>query len=91
MRFSAFDQRTTPEVFGTVTKVSPDVFQDEATGISYYSAEIIPHEEELPKLEDLVLLPGMPVEAFIKTGERTPFAYLVKPLSDYFNKAFRES
>jgi len=91
LRFPAFDQRTTPEVFGSVTKVSPDVFKDEATGISYYSAEIIPYDEELPKIENLLLLPGMPVEAFIKTGDRTPLAYLIKPLSDYFNKAFRET
>ena len=91
LRFPAFDQRTTPEIFGAVTKVSPDVFKDEQTGISYYIAEIIPHDEELDKISELVLLPGMPVEAFIKTGDRTPLAYLVKPLADYFNKAFRET
>ena len=91
LRFAAFDQRTTPEIFGAVTKVSPDVFQDEQTGVSYYSAEIIPFDEELTKIEGLVLLPGMPVEAFIKTGDRTPLAYLIKPLSDYFSKAFRET
>ncbi|MEM9793362.1 MAG: HlyD family type I secretion periplasmic adaptor subunit, partial [Pseudomonadota bacterium] len=46
---------------------------------------------EIEKLGDLVLLPGMPVEAFIRTGDRTPLNYLVKPLSDYFTKAFRET
>ena len=91
LRFSTFDQRTTPELDGTVTKVSADVFTDEVTGQVYYSAEILPNEGELVKLDGLELVPGMPVESFIKTTDRTPLAYLVKPLMDYFNKAFRES
>lgn len=90
LRFSTFDARTTPEIDGVVTKVSADVFTDEATGATYYSAEILPKEGELAKLEDRELLPGMPVESFIKTNDRTPLAYLTKPLMDYFNRAFRE-
>ena len=90
LRFSTFEQRSTPEVLGHVTKVSADVFTDEVTGLNYYSADIIPLPEELEKLGDVELLPGMPVEAFIKTGERTPLSYLAKPLTDYFNRAFRE-
>ena len=90
LRFSTFEQRSTPEVLGHVTKVSADVFTDEVTGLNYYSADIIPVPEELEKLGDVALLPGMPVEAFIKTGERTPLSYLAKPLTDYFNRAFRE-
>ncbi|MHA1128788.1 MAG: HlyD family type I secretion periplasmic adaptor subunit [Alphaproteobacteria bacterium] len=91
LRFSAFDMRTTPEIKGTVTKISPDVFVDEATGATFYTAEILPYPEELAKLDGLEVLPGMPVEAFLKTDERTPWQYLIKPLADYFNKAFRES
>jgi HlyD family secretion protein len=91
LRFSALPQRTTPEILGVVTKVSADVFTDEQTGLSYYTAEILPKEEEMDKLKDLELLPGMPVDTFIKTGDRTPLNYLVKPLADYFAKAFRES
>ncbi len=91
LRLPAFDQRTTPELQGIVTKVSADAFTDEQTGMSYYSAELLPLEGEVEKLGDLVLLPGMPVEAYIQTGERTPLNYLVKPLADYFNKAFRET
>lgn len=91
LRFSTFDQRSTPEVTGHVTKVSADVFTDDVTGLTYYSADIIPVAEDLEKLGDVELLPGMPVEAFIKTGERTPLSYLAKPLTDYFNRAFRES
>ncbi|MEM9231585.1 MAG: HlyD family type I secretion periplasmic adaptor subunit [Pseudomonadota bacterium] len=91
LRLPAFDQRTTPELEGIVTKISPDAFTDETTGMSYYTAELLPLEGEIEKLGDLVLLPGMPVEAFIRTGDRTPLNYLVKPLSDYFTKAFRET
>ncbi len=91
LRFSAFDQRTTPEVIGHVTKVSPDVFQDENTGVGYYQVELLPDDGEIAKLGDIRLLPGMPVEAYIRTEARTPLQYLVKPLTDYFNKAFRES
>lgn len=90
LHFSAFDTRTTPVIEGRVTKLSPDVFIDEMTGEVYYAAEIIPNTEELAKLKGLEVLPGMPVEAFLKTADRTPLEYLVKPLTDYFNKAFRE-
>ncbi len=90
LRFSTFDQRTTPEVFATVANVSPDVFVDDRTGASYYTAELRPNAGELEKLGDLEILPGMPVEAFIKTEDRTPLSYLIKPLANYFNRAFRE-
>ncbi|MFD1509207.1 HlyD family type I secretion periplasmic adaptor subunit [Lacimonas salitolerans] len=91
LRFSALDQRTTPELFGTVNLISADAFTDENQGISYYRAEIILSEGEQAKLpEGVTLIPGMPVEAFIRTADRTPIAYLVKPFTDYFAKAFRE-
>ncbi len=92
LRLSALDQRSTPELSGKVQQISADAFEDEATGQSYYRAEITLNPGEMSKLpEGTVLIPGMPVEAFIKTGDRTPIAYLVKPLSDYFSRAFRES
>lgn len=91
LRFSTFDQRTTPEIFGRVTKVSADVFTDDTTGISYYTAEIEPNAGEIERLGDVEVLPGMPVDAFIRTTDRTPLNYLTKPLTDYFNRAFRES
>lgn len=91
LRFSALDQRMTPEVFGLVTNVSADVFSDEVTGMSYYEVELVPSEGELLKLDGQALLPGMPVEAFIMTAERSPLNYLAKPLTDYFVRAFRES
>ena len=91
LRFSALDQRTTPELKGLVQTISADAFQDEGTQLSYYRAEIVLSEGEQAKLpENVVLIPGMPVEAFIRTDDRTPIAYLTKPLTDYFTKAFRE-
>ncbi|GLQ35688.1 HlyD family type I secretion periplasmic adaptor subunit [Amylibacter marinus] len=90
LRFSTFDQRTTPEIFGTVRTISADVIEDERTGVPYYTAEITPNAGELVRLGDVELLPGMPVEAFLKTAERTPISYLTKPFTDYFNRAFRE-
>ena len=92
LRFSALDQRTTPELFGKVTKVSPDAFQDDASRMSCYRAEILLNEGETDRLPaNVTLIPGMPVEAFIRTQDRTPLAYLIKPLADYFAKAFREN
>ena len=92
VRFSAFDARTTPELFGSVVQVSADAFVDERTQATYYRAEIRLSEDELAKLPDgLVMIPGMPVETFIATDSRTPLNYLVRPLTDYFTRAFRES
>ena len=91
LRFSALDQRTTPELFGKVVQISADAFVDEGTQLSYYRAEIVLSEGEQARLpQDTTLIPGMPVEAFIRTEDRTPLDYLTKPLTDYFAKAFRE-
>lgn len=92
LRFPAFDSRTTPELKGRVVKISADAFTDEGTQTSFYRSEITLLEGEISKLpSDVALIPGMPVQAFIRTNDRTPLAYLVKPLADYFAKAFRES
>ncbi|TMV02548.1 HlyD family type I secretion periplasmic adaptor subunit [Ruegeria sediminis] len=90
LRFPAFNQRQTPELEGHVINISADVFTDENTRFSFYRAELVLDEGQNKRLNGQVLLPGMPVEALIKTDERTPLSYLVKPLSDYFTKAFRE-
>lgn len=92
LRFPAFDQRETPDIFGRVSKVSADAFTDEATGITFYRAEILMNEGQAVRLPDgATLLPGMPVDSFIRTDDRTPLAYLLRPLTSYFSKAFRES
>ena len=89
LRFTAFDQRQTPEIKAFVSKLSADVLTDETTGQTFYRAELMPEEGEMKRLGQ-TLVPGMPVEAYIHTGERTPLAYLTKPLLDYFNRAMRE-
>ncbi len=92
LRFSAFDQRRTPELNGKVTLVSADAFQNETSGLSYYRAEVQLNEGEIDRLpQDMTLIPGMPVDAFVRTADRSPMDYLLKPLSDYFTRAFRES
>lgn len=92
LRFISLDQRNTPEITGNVTSLSADAFVDDATQQSYYRAEITMRPDEIDKLPDGTrLIPGMPVEAFVQTGERSPIAYLMKPLADYFAHAFRES
>lgn len=91
LRFPAFNQRITPEVAGQVLTVSADILRDETTGVSFYRVDIMPRAADLTKLGSQPLLPGMPVETFLKTDERTPLSYLTKPLTDYFGRAFRES
>lgn len=91
LRFSTFDQKTTPELIGTVVNVSGDAFEDSATGQSFYRAEVILNEGEIEKLPDgKTLIPGMPVESFIRTTDRTPLQFLLKPMTDFFARAWRE-
>lgn len=91
LRFSALDQRRTPELVGRVLQTSADAFSDPATGAPFYRTEIVLAEGEIGRLpEGTALVPGMPVEAFIRTGDRTTLDYLVKPLADYFSAALRE-
>lgn len=90
LRFSSFSSRTTPEIDGKLSRVSADALIDDSTGAPYYLAEVVIAPEELGKLDSLELVPGMPVEVFIQTGERSPMSFLIKPLADYFNRAFRE-
>ena len=90
VRFPAFSQRTTPELFGEVSRVSPISVVDEKTGFSFYRVVIGLTKEELGKLGEKVLVPGMPVEAVIPTSERTVLEYLIKPLADNLTRVFRE-
>jgi HlyD family secretion protein len=90
LRMSAFNMRTTPELNGYVSRVAADLTKDERTGLSWYLVRITVPPEELARLQGLALMPGMPSEALIKTGERTALSYIVKPLTDQINRAFRE-
>ena len=90
LRLSAFNQRTTPELSGTVARVSADLSRDVQTGQSFYNARIEPSETASNKLKKLKLIPGMPVEAFIQTDKRTALSYVLKPLTDHLARTFRE-
>ncbi len=89
LRFTAFNVQTTPEVKGQVTLISPELTKD-PRGPSYYGARINVAPAELARLGELQLMPGMPVDAFLQTGERTALSYLLKPLRDVSQVTFRE-
>lgn len=89
-RFTAFSQRTTPEIDGIVQRVSPDVSTDTRTGASYYTVRISLSDSEIAKLGGVRLVPGMPVEAYLETPSRTVLSYLTKPLHDQLSRALRE-
>lgn len=89
LRFSAFNQKTTPEITGTVERISADVTVDQRTGASYYLVRVATSQEQIKRLGEFHLMPGMPVEAFITTGERSVLSYFLKPLMDQASRSFR--
>jgi HlyD family secretion protein len=90
VKVMAGNQRTTPEVAGTVSRIGADVTKDPQTGITFYTVRITVPETEKARLGDLAIMPGMLAEGFIRTKDRTPFEYIIRPLKDQFNRAFRE-
>ena len=101
VRFSAFNQRTTPQLAGTVSYVSATTSHDQATQVaqggaqggaqgSYFSVRVVLAEEERRRLGDLQLVPGMPAEVFMLTGKRTMMSYLLKPITEQMQRAFVE-
>jgi HlyD family secretion protein len=90
LRFPNFSQRTTPELNGRVSRIAADVIQDQRSGEPYFLVRISMSLDELARLNGLKLVPGMPVEAFIRTDERTMLSYLFKSLTDQARRAFRE-
>lgn len=90
LRFSSFNQRTTPELAGELVHVSPATSRDPSNGQTHYVGYVLVTQQELSKIGQDKLLPGMPVEVFITTDERTAFSYLARPLTDQFSRAFRE-
>ena len=90
LRFSAFNQRTTPELTGTISRISADVSADQRSGQSFYTVRIGIPSDEIARLGNVKLVPGMPVETFMKTYDRTVISYFTKPLQDQVTRAFRE-
>ena len=90
LRFTAFNQRTTPEVKGQITRVSADAVRDQQSGQTFYTVRVTPDPADMGNLGEHKIIPGMPVEVFIETGERSALSYLTKPITDQFHRAFRE-
>jgi HlyD family secretion protein len=90
LRFPSFNRRTTQELNGTVERIAADTSQDPRTGTQYYSVRVAMAAEEIARLDGLKLVPGMPVDAFIRTGDRTMLSYLFKPFADQAQLAFRQ-
>jgi|LauGreDrversion4_2_1035121.scaffolds.fasta_scaffold232028_2 HlyD family secretion protein len=91
VRFPSFDMRETPDLIGRVRQVSPDTYSEAETGAAFYRAEVELSEIELEKLsKDQIILPGMPVDTFMRTGEYSPLTYLLRPLTRFLNTAMRE-
>ncbi len=92
IRFSAFKSATTPVIEGQVEQISADRLTNEETGMPYYLARVELTEEGRSNLEaaNLVLVPGMPSEVLINTGERTLLEYLVQPATNAFARSLIE-
>ena len=90
LRLSAFNQRTTPEILGSISRISADVAADQRSGQNFYTIRISISPDELARLGAVKLLPGMPAEVFARTYDRSVMSYLVKPLHDQMMRAFRE-
>jgi HlyD family secretion protein len=90
IRMAAFNRNTTPELTGTINRISADLETDERSRTSFYRVSLSVPPKELNRLSDLKLLPGMPAEIFISTGMRTPASYFFKPIHDHTQRVFRE-
>lgn len=89
LRFTSLNQRTTPEIAGTVSRVAADATEEPRLQQVYFTVQVRIPEVERRRLDDTVLVPGMPVEVFLRTEDRTVLSYLVKPLSDQLQRTFR--
>jgi HlyD family secretion protein len=90
VRLPAFKQRLVPYLHGHVIFVAPDVATDEKTRANYYRVQVLIDNEQLEKLDNVRLVPGMPVEAHILVGERSFARYIIQPVLDSFHRAFQE-
>jgi membrane fusion protein, protease secretion system len=88
--FTAFNQNQTPHIPGIVTNVSADRLIDEKSGVPYYSVKAKVAPEGMKLISNLQIRPGMPVDLFVKTGERTMMNYLLKPILDHLKMSMTE-
>jgi HlyD family secretion protein len=90
LRFTNFNQRTTPEIDGAVSRIGADVTREDKASPTYYVVRIAIGPQQISKLGKTRLMPGMPVEVFLRTADRTLLSYLMKPLADQVHRTFRE-
>jgi HlyD family secretion protein len=90
IRLHAFNQRTTPELTGIVSRVAPDITREPQTGLTYYMVRITISQTQLDRIAPLQISAGMQADVYLNTYDRTPISYLMKPVKDQFTKAFRE-
>jgi HlyD family secretion protein len=90
IKLHAFNQRTTPELKGTVSRISADTTRDQQTGATFYTIRVSVLAEEYARLAPQPVSAGMQADIFVQTEDRTPFQYIIKPLRDQIAKAFRE-
>jgi HlyD family secretion protein len=90
VRLSAFNQRTTPQLKGTVSFVSADTSRDQQTNAAYFTVQVVLPDAERRQMSGLQLVPGMPAEVFMQTGSRTMLSYLMKPITEQMHRAFVE-
>ncbi|SUA99216.1 Type I secretion system membrane fusion protein PrsE [Pannonibacter phragmitetus] len=90
IKFPSFDQRTTPDLTASVQTISADLQRDDVTGHAFYAVRLAIPDSDLTKLDGKRLVPGMPAETFVETGDRTILSYLMKPLYDQISHAMRE-
>ena len=87
---SSFDANNAPKLAGTVAKISPQAIVDPQTGQNYYRVDLTIPGDEIAKLGDVQIVPGMPVEAYLTTGDRSVLSYLLSPVTNQMRRAFRE-
>jgi HlyD family secretion protein len=90
VRFSAFNQRVTPQLIGSVSYVSADTSRDQQTNAPYFTVRVVLSDQERRRLAGQQLVPGMPAEVFMQTRSRTMMSYLFKPIADQMRRAFVE-
>jgi HlyD family secretion protein len=90
VKLHAFNQRTTPELNGIVTRIGADVVREPQTGATFYVVRVSLGPEEMTRIAPLKVVAGMQADVFIKTHDRSPFEYLARPIKDQFTRAFRE-
>ncbi|MGL4441528.1 MAG: HlyD family type I secretion periplasmic adaptor subunit [Bosea sp. (in: a-proteobacteria)] len=90
VRLHAFNQRTTPELNGIVNRMSADVTREQQTGQTFFNIRVSLPPAELERIAPMKVAAGMTADVYLQTGGRTPFSYLVRPITDQFAKAFRE-